>query len=180
MIRIREAEAADLPAVTAIYDHHARTGTGTFEEAGPDLAEMTRRWEAVRAMALPYRVAIGADDQVLGFAYASPFRARPAYRYLVEDSVYIAPGSEAQGLGRALLEDLIRACEAAGSRGLLAVIGDRANAASIGLHTACGFVETGTLPYAGFKFGRWVDVVLMHRPLNGGDRTPPEGPGWVR
>ena len=169
---IRPAEFADIAAVAAIYGHHALHGLGTFEEEAPDTAEMARRHADVTARGLPYLVA--ADGAaVLGFAYAAPFRLRSAYRFSVEDSVYIAPDAQRRGVGKALLGDLIRRCEAGGLRQMIAVIGDSGNAGSIGLHAALGFEHAGIGRALGFKFDRWVDIVWMQLALNGGDRTAP-------
>ena len=169
---IRPAEFADIAAVAAIYGHHALHGLGTFEEEAPDTAEMARRHADVTARGLPYLVA--ADGAaVLGFAYAAPFRLRSADRFSVEDSVYIAPDAQRRGVGKALLGDLIRRCEAGGLRQMIAVIGDSGNAGSIGLHAALGFEHAGIGRALGFKFDRWVDIVWMQLALNGGDRTAP-------
>ena len=173
---IRGATAEDAEALAAIYGHHVLTGFGTFEEDPPSAAEMARRIAAITDLGLPYLVA-EADGRILGFAYAGPFRPRPAYRYTLEDSVYIAPDAVGRGVGRAVLAAVIEACEALGVRQLVAVIGDSKNAASIGLHTALGFTRQGVGRSFGFKHGRWVDIVWMQRPLNGGDETAPEGPG---
>jgi phosphinothricin acetyltransferase len=173
---IRPAVPGDVSAVAAIYNHHALHGLGTFEEAGPPVAEMAARMAAVQDQGLPYLVA-EKHGAVLGFAYAGPFRARSAYRFTVEDSVYVAPEAVGQGVGRALLSAVIAACEALGLRQMTAVIGDSGNAASIGLHQALGFSHKGVFTGVGFKHGRWVDVVFMQKALNGGDETPPQGPG---
>ena len=175
-LRIRSATAADAPAIGAIYGHHVLTGFGTFEEAPPPDAEIARRIAAVVALGLPYLVA-EAQGAIAGFAYAAPFRPRAAYRYTCEDSVYVAPGAIGKGVGKALLTAIIEACQAMGLRQMVAVIGDSANAASIGLHRSLGFEETGLGRAVGFKHGRWVDVVWMQRALNGGDATAPEGMG---
>jgi L-amino acid N-acyltransferase YncA len=169
---LRTAEAADLPAVQAIYAYHVTHGLGSFEETPPSLEEMTRRWRAVTEAGLPYLVC-AANDTVVGFAYAGPYRPRPAYRYSVEDSVYVAPGHGLHGYGRQLVTALIERCTTLGYRQMLAVIGDRDNRGSIGLHLRLGFREVGHLPSVGFKLGRWVDVVVMQRPLGDGDGTKP-------
>ena len=161
---VRLSTEADLPAIQAIYAHHVLTGLASFEELPPDLAEMARRRAELSARGLPHLVA-EADGRVLGYAYAGPYRARIAYRFTVEDSVYVAPDATGRGLGRLLLARLIADCEALGARQMVAVIGDSGNAASIGLHRALGFEHTGTLRDVGSKFGRWVDTVLMQRPL---------------
>ncbi len=173
---IRPASAQDLNAIAAIYGHHVLTGLGTFEEAPPSAGEMGERLAAVRARGLPW-LAAEEGGEVVGYAYAGPFRPRAAYRYTVEDSVYVAPGATGRGVGKALLHAVIAECEALGLRQMAAVIGDSGNGASIALHRACGFEMKAVLPALGFKFERWVDVVWMQRPLNGGADRPPEGPG---
>jgi L-amino acid N-acyltransferase YncA len=170
---VRAAADADLPAITRIYGHHVLTGFGTFEEIPPGVDDMAARKAAIDARGTPYLVA--DDGGVVGYAYAAPFRPRAAYRYTVEDSVYVAPDMTGQGVGKALMARLIEACEAMGLRQMLAVIGDSGNAGSIGLHRAMGFEQTGVTPALGFKFGRWVDVVWMQRRLNGGEATLPDG-----
>ncbi len=169
---VREAGTADLTLVQEIYSHHVRTGLASFELEAPDLAEIERRVQAVRGHGLPFLVA-DHDGRVAGFAYASPYRARPAYRYALEDSVYVAPRAGRRGLGSALLTELIRRAEALGYRRMIAVVGDSGNEASIGFHLRHGFKRSGTLPSVGFKFGRWVDSVLLERPLGEGDKTLP-------
>jgi phosphinothricin acetyltransferase len=173
---VRPATAADVSAIAAIYHHHAVHGLGTFEEAGPPESEMAARMAAVQDKGLPYLVA-EKDGAILGFAYAGPFRARSAYRYTAEDSVYIAPEAIGQGVGRALLSAVLTACESLGVRQITAVIGDSGNAASIGLHQALGFTHAGAFTGVGYKHGRWVDVVFMQKALNGGIDVPPQGPG---
>ncbi len=170
---VRAATADDAGALAAIYGHHVRHGLGTFEEEPPSPAEMETRRAAVAARGLPYLVAEDAG-RVVGFAYAGPFRPRQAYRYTLEDSVYIAPEAIGKGVGRAVLSAVIAACEAIGVRQLVAVIGDSGNAASIGLHRSLGFVDAGVGKSFGFKHGRWVDIVWMQKALNGGDETPPD------
>jgi phosphinothricin acetyltransferase len=169
---IRASEERDLAAITAIYSYHVLHGLATFEIEPPDAAEMARRREQILAQGLPYLVA-ERDGRVAGYAYAALYRARPAYRYTLEDSIYIERGALGRGAGRALLEALIAACARAGYRQLVAVIGDSANAASIGLHAACGFRHAGLLQGVGFKFGRWVDSVLMQKELGEGIRSAP-------
>lgn len=173
---IRSAEARDADALAAIYGHHVLHGFGTFEEVPPSPAEMETRRAAIAALGLPYLV---AEDRgtVLGFAYAGPFRTRQAYRYTLEDSVYIAPEAIGRGVGRTVLSAVIEACAALGVRQLVAVIGDSGNAASIGLHTALGFENAGVGRSFGFKHGRWVDIVWMQKALNGGDALSPDTPG---
>lgn len=169
---IRPCAASDLPAVTAIYAWNVLHGTGTFEIAAPDEAEMARRHGDLTALGLPWLVA-QRDDQVLGYAFANRFRPREAFRFCVEDSVYLAPEYHGLGIGRLLLAELIGQCEARGATQMLAVIGDAANAGSIGLHRALGFAPAGVLQAVGWKFGRWLDVVLMQRPLGPGHTSPP-------
>lgn len=169
---IRAATVADSSALAAIYRHHVLHGFGTFEEAAPTPEDMAARLKAVTDLGLPYLIA-EIDGAIEGFAYAGPFRTRAAYRYTVEDSVYIAPGRQGQGLGKALLTAVIAACEPLGVRQIVAMIGDAENAGSVGVHRACGFVHTGVLTAVGYKAGRWVDVVVMRRALNGGEATPP-------
>ncbi len=173
--RLRDCTENDLPAIQAIYAHHVLHGTASFELDPPDLREIARRHAEVRGHGLPYLVA-EADGAVLGYAYANYFRARPAYRFMLEDSIYIAPDALGRGVGRALLPALADACEAVGCRQLLAVIGDSANVASIGLHAACGFRFSGVIRNSGWKFGRWLDTVFMQRALGEGDRSAPVRP----
>jgi len=169
---LREATAADLPAITAIYAHHVQHGLASFETEPPTLTEMTQRFTAITESGYPYLVA-AQDGAVLGYAYANHYRTRPAYRFTVEDSIYVAADAAGRGIGRALLDRLIAACTARGHRQMLAVIGDSANHASINLHRACGFTLKCTLDAVGFKFGRWVDSVLMQRTLGAGQATSP-------
>ncbi|HEY2357715.1 MAG TPA: GNAT family N-acetyltransferase [Phenylobacterium sp.] len=173
---IRSATQADAAALAAIYGDAVLHGFGTFEEEPPSPAEMEQRRRAIADRGLPYLVA-ELDGHVLGFAYAGPFRPRAAYRYTLEDSVYVAPEAAGKGVGRAVLSAVIEACEALGVRQLMAVIGDSGNAASIGLHRALGFEHTGVGRSVGFKHGRWVDIVHMQKALNGGDGLAPSGPG---
>ena len=168
---IRPSTPSDLPAITAIYAHAVLHGTGTFELDPPDGTEMARRRDDVLDKGLPWLVA-QAGDQVLGYAYANHFRPRRAYRFCLEDSIYLHADASGQGVGRLLLAELVGRCEAAGARQMLAVIGDAANAGSIGVHAALGFEHTGVLKAAGWKFDRWLDVVLMQRALGGGDSLP--------
>ncbi len=171
-ILVRDAGAADLPAIAAIYRHHVTTGFGSFEEAAPDLEEIARRRRDTVALGLPY-LAAEVDGAILGFAYAAPYRTRSAYRHSVEDSVYVDPGATGRGIGRALLGRVIALCTEAGYRQMIAVIGDSANRASIRLHASLGFAAIGALPAVGFKQGRWVDSVLMQRALGDGADTLP-------
>ena len=175
-VLIRPSTDADLPAITAVYAWNVLNGLGTFEEIPPDQAEMARRRQAFLDRGLPYLVA-ELDGEVVGYCYAGPFRLRAAYRYTVEDSVYVSPKAVGKGVGRALLETLVASCEALGLRQMCAVIGDSGNAASIGLHAALGFEKMGVFPAMGHKFGHWVDLVWMQRSLNGGGETPPDAPG---
>ena len=173
---IRPAQEKDAEALAAIYADAVLHGFGTFEEVAPSAADMDGRRRAVQDMGLPYLVA-EQDGMVLGFAYASPFRPRAAYRYTLEDSVYVSPEAKGKGVGRAVLSSVIEACEALGVRQLIAVIGDSENAGSVGLHKALGFEQTGVGRSVGFKHGRWVDIVHMQKPLNGGDTRLPDGGG---
>ena len=161
---IRDSRDADMPAVQVIYAHHVLNGLASFEEEAPDVAELRSRRERVLALGLPYLVGeIGGE--VAGYCYATPYRTRSAYRYTLEDSVYVREGCGGKGLGEALLRELIARCEKGPWRQMIAVIGDSANVASIALHRKLGFREAGTLASVGFKFGRWVDSVLMQRAL---------------
>lgn len=169
---IRPAAVTDLPAVAAIYREAVLHGTATFELEPPDLAEMTRRFEALAKGGFPYLVAV-REDVVAGYAYAGPYRPRPAYRFTVENSVYLDPAAQGQRIGTRLMQDLIAACEARGYRQMIAVIGDSANAASIKLHARSGFEMIGTHANVGFKFGRWLDTVMMQLPLGEGGTTVP-------
>ncbi len=171
-LRVRDSREADMAAVEAIYGDHVRHGFGSFEEEAPGLAEMLRRREEVLSRGLPYLVA-EAEGAVLGFAYAGPYRTRSAYRYTVEDSVYVARAALRRGFGRALLGEVVARCAALGYRQMVAVIGDSGNERSIGVHRALGFAEVGRMPSVGYKLGRWVDIVTMQRALGPGDATPP-------
>jgi phosphinothricin acetyltransferase len=173
-VEIRPATAADLPFITGIYEHAVRYGTATFELIPPDLAEMTRRFDALIDGGFPY-FAASLDGRVVGYAYAGAYRPRPAYRFTVENSVYLQPAIHRRGIGLQLLQRLIAECEARGYRQMIAVIGDSANAGSIGVHAKCGFRMIGTHPNVGFKFGRWLDTVMMQRALGEGAATLPAG-----
>jgi len=175
-MRIRPAAESDAGALAAIYRHHVLHGFGTFEEIPPSASEMEQRRQAVVAYGLPYVVAEDAGC-ILGFAYAGPFRLRAAYRFTVEDSVYIAADAVGRGVGRAVLSAVLDACEALGVRQVMALVGDTGNAASIGLHTALGFEQLGVGRSLGYKHGRWIDVVWMQKSLNGGDATRPQTQG---
>ncbi len=169
---IRPSREDDLPAITAIYAHHVLHGTGTFETEPPSTADMTARRADVLAKGLPYLVAEEAGA-VVGFAYGNWFKPRPAYRYSVEDSIYLAPAVGGKGLGRALLAELLARCEAAGIRKIMAVIGDSANAGSVGLHRALGFTQVGIVESCGWKMGAWRDIVIMQKTLGAGNALPP-------
>lgn len=171
-VLIRPSTSDDVRAIAAIYGWHVRHGTGTFEIDAPDDADMARRRDDVVAKGLPFLV-LEHEGAVRGYAYANQFRPRPAYRFCVEDSVYLEPGLTGRGFGRLLLAELLARCEAAGARQMLAVIGDSANAGSIGVHRALGFGQVGTIAAAGWKFDRWLDVVVMQRGLGAGASTPP-------
>jgi phosphinothricin acetyltransferase len=164
-IVIRAAAVEDMARVQAIYAGHVLKGTASFEEEPPDHAEMCRRREAAMAVNLPYLVA-ERGGSVLGFAYATRYRPRSAYRYTAEDSVYVDPSAIGGGIGRALLARVLELSAASGYREMIAIIGDSANTASIGLHRALGFAHVGTFTRVGFKFGRWLDSVLMQRSLH--------------
>ena len=170
---VRDAVAKDFATITEIYGHHVLTGLASFEEQPPSRDELEKRFSHVLELGLPYLVAVDPSGHVGGYAYASLYRTRVAYRFTVEDSVYVAQGFERKGLGRILLTELIERCTQAGRRQMVAVIGDSANHGSIGLHAAMGFAMVGTMPAVGFKFGRWVDSVIMQRPLGGGETTLP-------
>ncbi|RQO62025.1 GNAT family N-acetyltransferase [Paucibacter sp. KBW04] len=172
-ITIRPSTEADLHAIQAIYAAAVLHGTGTFETEVPEVSEMARRRSEVLGRQLPWLVA-EVGGQVQGYAYANYFRPRLAYRFCVEDSIYLAPGSQGQGLGRLLLAELMARCEQAGARQMLAVIGDSQNLGSLGVHKALGFEHSGVLKSAGWKFDRWLDVVMMQRQLGQGDRAAPE------
>jgi L-amino acid N-acyltransferase YncA len=171
-LEIRPATTADLPFVTSIYQHAVLYGTATFELIPPDLAEMTRRFGVLMDGGFPYFVA-ALDGEVIGYAYAGAYRPRPAYRFTVENSVYLQPAIHRRGIGLQLLQRLIVESEARGYRQMIAVIGDSANAGSIGVHARCGFRMIGTHPDVGFKFGRWLDTVMMQRALGDGAGTLP-------
>jgi L-amino acid N-acyltransferase YncA len=170
---IRPAAAADFNAIQRIYAHHVLHGLASFEETPPDGAALVQRWRTIAEDGLPYLCAVEADGALVGYAYAGWYRPRSAYRFTVEDSVYVAPGAAGRGIGRALLHQLIEICTGLGKRQMIAVIGDSGNAASIALHRACGFELTGTFQAIGFKHGRWVDSVLMQRALGPGSSTTP-------
>jgi phosphinothricin acetyltransferase len=169
---VRDCTRDDLPEVLEIYALEVREGTASFELEPPSLAEMAARFGAIEAAGLPYLVA-ELDGRIAGYAYAGPYRPRPAYRYTVEDSVYVARFARQQGVGRALLDAVIERAAAQGMRQMVAIIGDSAHRASIELHRGAGFRLVGTLEHVGWKFGRWLDTVLMQRPLGAGAATSP-------
>jgi phosphinothricin acetyltransferase len=169
---IRPATTADIPAIAAIYAHAVTHGTASFELTPPDETEMTRRMNELIPNGFPY-LAAEIDGRVAGYAYAGLYRTRPAYRFTLEDSIYVAHDRHGHGVGRALLAALLAESTARGFRQMIAVIGDSEQAASIALHAALGFAYVGTLPSTGFKFGRWLDTVLMQRALGPGSRLPP-------
>ena len=173
MTTIRASIDADLPEITAIYAQHVLNGTGTFEIDPPTLADMTARRADVLSKGLPYLVAADTrSGRVLGFAYCTWFKPRPAYRFSAEDSVYIAADAHGKGLGRALLAELAAQAQTIGVRKLIAVIGDSANLGSIGVHRSVGFTDVGVLKACGWKFDKWLDVVMMEKPLGLGDTAP--------
>jgi L-amino acid N-acyltransferase YncA len=169
---IRPATPADIPAIARIYGHAVAHGTASFEFEPPSEAEMARRMRELTDNGFPY-LAAEIDGRFAGYAYAGLYRMRPAYRFTLEDSVYVAPEAQERGVGRALLAALIEAASVRGFRQMIAVIGDSGQTASIALHAALGFAYIGTLPSTGFKFGRWLDTVLMQRALGDGSATKP-------
>ena len=174
MITIRAASSADLDAITEIYADAVAHGTASYELEPPSRFEMGARFDGLMAGGFPYLVA-EKDGAVLGYAYAGPFRPRPAYRFIVEDSVYVAPGAKGQGVGLSLMRHLIEAARAAGFRQIVAVIGDgRPDSASVRLHEKVGFRHSGRLEGSGYKHGRWLDTVFMQLAMNGGASTPPD------
>jgi len=176
---IRDAHVQDLPALTAIYAHHVLHGFGTFDAVPPTRDAFEEKWRGIVSLGLPFLVA-EAGGEVVGYAYASQFRPRPGYRYTIEDSVYIRDDQRGRGIGSLLMEPLLLRCEAIGARQVVAVIGDSLNAGSIGLHRKFGFDHSGTVRSAGFKHGRWVDIVMMQKAMNGGDQSlPPAKGAWV-
>jgi phosphinothricin acetyltransferase len=169
---VRPAAAQDLPAIQSIYAHHVENGLASFEEQAPSLEEMRRRYEDVVRQGLPYLVA-DEKGEVLGYGYCTLYRTRSAYRHTLEDSIYVKQGRQGKGIGKAVLAELIHCCAALNYRQMIAVIGDSANTASIAAHASLGFVRAGNLRSTGYKFGRWVDSVLMQLPLGQGDGTKP-------
>lgn len=172
-VAIRAATQADLAAITAIYAAAVREGTGTFELDPPDVGEMARRHARIVAFGAPWLVAAAPDGSVAGYAYAGPFRERAAYRFTLEDSVYVAAAARGGGIGKALLDAVLADAARAGFRQMVALIGDSANVGSIRLHAACGFAQAGVMRDAGYKLGRWLDVVVMQRALGDGGTTAP-------
>jgi L-amino acid N-acyltransferase YncA len=169
---IRAAMLRDVPHMQAIYADHVLSSTATFEEVPPTTEEMGDRLLTVQQQGLPWLVA-ERDGRIVGYCYAAPYRPRPAYRYTIEDSIYIADGESGRGIGRALLTALLKECEAGPWRQMIAVIAGTQNQGSIALHRKLGFVHVGTQPETGYKFGQWIDVVFMQRALGDGGRTPP-------
>lgn len=170
---VRDAQDEDMPFVARIYAHHVLNGSASFELDAPSEDELSLRRKSVLALGLPYLVAEGADGTILGFSYATGYRPRPAYRFTIENSVYVGVGLHRRGVGSALLSALISRCETGPWRQMIAVIGDSGNKSSIALHSAMGFRHIGTLSNVGYKFGRWIDTVLMQRALNDGHASPP-------
>ncbi|WP_312596456.1 N-acetyltransferase family protein [Brevundimonas sp.] len=173
---VRDARPDDIAPITAIYAESVANGLGTFELEPPDQAEMASRLAAVETLGLP-RLVAEIGGRVAGYAYAAPFRTRQAYRYMVEDSIYVSPWARGQGVAGALLDSLIQRCEAMGLRQMVAVIGDSENLGSIALHRACGFLDAGVFKAAGWKHGDWRDVVFMQRALGQGRNSSPDAPG---
>jgi L-amino acid N-acyltransferase YncA len=171
---IRPSRDEDLAAITRIYAHHVLHGTGTFETTPPTEAEMSQRRADVLGKQLPWLVLEDDSGTVIGYAYGNWFKPRPAYRFSVEDSIYLAPEAAGRGLGRLLLAELIAVLERSGIRKVMAVIGDSANAGSVGVHRALGFSEIGVVRACGWKFGRWLDIVLMEKAIGAADTTPPQ------
>lgn len=170
---LRDAMSDDIPAVASIYSEAVLNGTASYEIAPPDEAEMTRRFQAITGQGYPYIVAVDEDGDVVGYAYASAFRTRPAYRWLVEDSIYIAQKGRGKGIGRLLLQELVLRCTALGFRQMVAVIGG-ASPASVGVHRSCGFRMVGTLNGTGFKHEQWLDTIFMQIALGDGDTSHPD------
>ncbi len=174
LIAVRPASPSDVPAIAAIYAHAVRTGTASYELEAPSEAEMASRFDALAGRAYPYLVA-ECPDGVLGYAYAGPFRPRRAYRFMVEDSIYLAPSAQGHGTGRLLLATLVEECTRLGFRQMVAVIGDgKRNQASVRLHESLGFHHAGLLEGSGYKHGRWLDTIFMQLSLNGGTALPPD------
>lgn len=174
MVVVRPATPDDIPSIQAIYAHHVGKGLASFEEVPPDAREMRRRYDEITAAGFPY-LAAEFGGMVAGYGYCTLYRTRSAYRFAVEDSIYVRQDVLGRGIGRRLLHELIERCEALGYRQMVAVIGDSANTGSIGLHASLGFLRVGTLRSVGFKHGRWVDSIFMQRPLGPGDGARPNG-----
>ena len=172
---IRPSRDEDLPAITSIYAHHVLHGTGSFETDPPSVTDMAARRADVLSKGLPYLVA-EYEGKVAGFAYGNWFKPRPAYRYSVEDSIYLAPDLQRKGLGRALMAELLARLEAVGIRKVMAIIGDSANTGSVGIHQAFGFTQVGIVESCGWKLGAWRDIVIMQKTLGVGDTLPPHEP----
>lgn len=170
---LRETEPTDVPSMSEIYADAVLTGTASYELVPPTHGEMASRFSAITGQGYPHIAAAGENGTLLGYAYASAFRTRPAYRWLVEDSIYLAREAQGQGIGKALLQELIRRCAGLGFRQMVAVIGG-ASSTSVRLHSACGFQTIGTLVGTGFKHGQWLDTVLMQRALGDGNTTAPD------
>ncbi|AYG60848.1 GNAT family N-acetyltransferase [Rhizobium jaguaris] len=171
--RLRNAIPSDLPFITSIYRDSVLNGTASYEIIPPNEEEMTGRFQAIRDKGYPYIAAEDEDGAFLGYAYASAFRTRPAYRWMVEDSIYLAPAARGRGIGKALLATLVETCQTLGFRQMIAVIGG-AHPASVALHRATGFTETGLLKGTGYKHGRWLDTMLMQKSLGEGAQTDPD------
>ncbi|NML85873.1 GNAT family N-acetyltransferase [Polaromonas sp.] len=169
---IRPSQDEDIRAITVIYAHHVLHGTGSFETEAPSIADMTARRADVLSKGLPYLV-VEQDREIIGFAYGNWFKPRPAYRYSVEDSIYLAANLHRKGLGRALLAELLARCETAGMRKVMAIVGDSANAGSVGVHRSVGFTPVGTIAACGWKLGAWRDIVIMQKTIGAGDTLPP-------
>jgi len=169
---IRPSRDEDIPAITVIYAHHVLHGTGTFETEPPAISDMAARRADVLSRGLPYLVA-EQDGEIVGFAYGNWFKPRPAYRYSVEDSIYLAPSLHRKSLGRALLAELLARCESVGIRKVMAIVGDSANAGSVGVHQALGFTRVGIIEACGWKLGAWRDIVIMQKTLGPGSTAPP-------
>ncbi len=172
-MQIRDATDADVPAMTAIYAHHVLHGAGTFEEVPPDAAQMAARLARIRAHGWAWLVAEAPDGTLLGYAHYEQFRDRSAYRHCAENAIFVRDDVRGQGVGKALVQALLERAEAAGFRQMLALIGDSENVGSIGLHVSLGFRQAGIVKSVGLKFGRWVDLVVMQKPLGEADRSLP-------
>jgi phosphinothricin acetyltransferase len=178
-ITIRNATAADLGRITEIYADAVVNGTASYELEPPGQVEMTARFDGLKAAGFPYIVAESGDDGILGYAYAGAFRARPAYRFIVEDSIYVAPSAKGRGVGLLLLQNLVEELRKLGFRQIVAVIGDgNAGSASVRLHEKLGFRHSGRLEGSGYKHGRWLDTVFMQLDINGGTTVPPDPQSW--